>query len=67
MSTLIRPEISIKNKYWISRHRYYELKHFCLQYTDWKKMYLILTDTSIPSIQTEHAKSKGNQDRKSVV
>ena len=36
MSTVIRPEISEKSKYWISRNRYYELKHFCLQYPDWK-------------------------------
>ena len=32
----IRPELSKKNKYWIDRHRYYELKHFCLQYKNWK-------------------------------
>lgn len=31
------PELSQKNKYWIERHRYYELKHFCLQYRTWKK------------------------------
>lgn len=39
MATLIRPEISEKNKYWISKHRHYELKHFCLQYHTWKKTY----------------------------
>ncbi|MCM1363450.1 MAG: hypothetical protein NC215_00500 [Ruminococcus sp.] len=39
MGTNIRPEISEKNKYWIDRHRYYELKHFCLQYHNWKKAY----------------------------
>ena len=32
MGTQIRPELSEKNLYWIDRHRYYELKHFCLQY-----------------------------------
>lgn len=37
MSTVIRPEISKKNRYWISRHRFYELKHFCLQYHEWKE------------------------------
>ena len=37
MSTTIRPELSDKNKYWIEKHRYYELKHFCLQYPMWKK------------------------------
>lgn len=39
MSTPMRPELSPKNPYWIERHRYYELKHFCLQYPYWKKMY----------------------------
>ena len=32
----IRPELSKHNRYWIDRHRYYELKHFCLQYKTWK-------------------------------
>lgn len=32
-----RAEISKRNKYYISKHRYYELKHFCLQYPEWKK------------------------------
>jgi len=39
MATVIRPEISVKNKYWIDKHRHYELKHFCLQYPMWKKLY----------------------------
>lgn len=42
MATLIRPELSDKNKYWVEKHRYYELKHFCLQYPIWKKAYLAL-------------------------
>ena len=37
MATLIRPEISQKNRYWIDKHRHYELKYFCLQYPNWKK------------------------------
>lgn len=37
MATVIRPEISEKSKYYIDKHRYYELKHFCLQYNEWKK------------------------------
>ena len=39
MGTNIRPETSEKNPYWIDRHRYYELKHFCMQYPEWKKAY----------------------------
>ena len=37
MSTKVRPELSKKNKYWINKHRYYELKHFVLQYPIWKE------------------------------
>lgn len=39
MATIIRPEISKKRDYYISKHRYYELKHFCLQYSEYKKKY----------------------------
>lgn len=48
MATVIRPEISEKNKYWIDKHRHYELKHFCLQYPEWKKAYAEFNDVSIP-------------------
>ena len=44
MATNIRPEISEKNKYWIEKHRHYELKHFCLQYPTWKRAYDDLDD-----------------------
>ena len=27
-------------EYSISKHRFYELKHFCLQYPEWKQQYL---------------------------
>lgn len=37
MGSTIRAELSGNNKYWIEKHRYYELKHFCLQYPIWKK------------------------------
>ena len=47
MATVIRAEISEKNKYWIDKHRHYELKHFCLQYPTWKKAYADYNDTSL--------------------
>lgn len=37
MAGNLRPELSKKNKYWIDKNRYYELKYFCLQYPIWKK------------------------------
>lgn len=39
MATVIRPEISQRNKYYIEKHRHYELKHFCLQYPTWKRLH----------------------------
>lgn len=48
MTTKIRPEISTKNKYWIDKHRHYELKHFCLQYPTWKKAYADFDNPSMP-------------------
>ena len=44
MSTLIRPELSVNNRYWIDKHRYYELKHFCMQYPIWRHAYNSLVD-----------------------
>lgn len=40
MGTTLRADISKSNQYWISKHRYYELKHFCLQYKELKQMYI---------------------------
>lgn len=39
MGTVIRAKLSERNKYWVEKHRHYELKHFCLQYPIWKKSY----------------------------
>ena len=48
MTTVLRAELSTKNKYYIDKHRYYELKHFCLQYPLWKKAYAELEAIDIP-------------------
>ena len=37
MGTSIRTEVSKYNPYYISKHRYLELKHFCLQYPEWER------------------------------
>lgn len=57
MATVIRPEISRDNKYWISKHRYYELKHFCLQYPIWKKIVLDAYSSNISSSIVERIPS----------
>lgn len=58
MGTDIRAEVSTKNRYWIEKHRYYELKHFCLQYSQWKKMYVSLD--GLPSHSSMAARFEKN-------
>lgn len=48
MTTTIRPELAESNKYRINKHRYYELKHYCLQYPVWKKNYAMFDNTGLP-------------------
>ena len=43
-----KPELSKDNPYYIGRHRYYELKHFCLQYPDWQKQLKMLEPPLTP-------------------
>jgi len=62
MSTDVRPEISERSPYWIERHRYYELKHFCLQYPIWKKAYLALDGYCSQSMTTDEKIKTGNGD-----
>jgi len=57
MSTLIRPKISEKNKYYIDKHRYYELKHFCLQYNEWKKAYAACNESIVFAASVERMPS----------
>ena len=57
MATVIRAEISVKNRYWIDKHRHYELKHFCLQYPEWKRMYATIGIPSMSSSMTEKFQS----------
>ena len=47
MSTMIRAELSNKSKWHISKERYYELKHFCLQYPEWKRKLIDIQYTAI--------------------
>lgn len=60
MSTVIRPEIKEKNKYHIGKHRYYELKHFCLQYWDWKKKLVELEEMDAVKSSTLSAAKPAN-------
>lgn len=50
MGTNYRAKISKKNKYWISKHRFYEIEHHCLQYKEWKDEYLALSTQGIKGV-----------------
>lgn len=56
MATKIRAEISQKNKYYIDKHRHYELKHFCLQYPTWKKAHADCLTADIPMSMIDGAR-----------
>lgn len=58
MGTTIRAEVSTKNRYYLDKHRYYELKHFCLQYPEWKKLYS--TIDSLSSRPTDGVRTNTN-------
>lgn len=62
MGTTIRPSLSEKNRYWIEKHRYYELKHFCLQYPIWKKAYASLDSLSNRPVDLAAIKSTSISD-----
>ena len=57
MATLVRANISEKNKYYINKHRHYELKHFCLQYPEWKRLYSELEDSNVSLSQIDRLPS----------
>lgn len=59
MATVIRPEISKKNKYYIDKHRHYELKHFCLQYPTWKKLHDDALESCISAAKLDQIRSSG--------
>ena len=58
----VRAEISEKNKWWLPRHRYYELKHFCLQYPAWKKILAKLKGVGVYPLDLEKVSRTNNID-----
>ena len=62
MAGNLRPELSKKNKYWIDKNRFYELKYFCLQYPLWKYAYDALDGTRISSFDLTYVKASTSTD-----
>lgn len=61
MNGKVRPSVSNRNQYYIDKHRYYELKHFCLQYPVWRKLRNAISGVSDPS-DTYISKTNGVDD-----
>lgn len=57
-----RAELSKKNPYHISGHRYYELKHFCMQYPEWKQALVMLDAWKAKPEELRTYTIKGNRD-----
>ena len=47
----IRSVHSKSNKYWISKHRFYQLYHWCLQYPEWKDKCVVLENGGLTGVQ----------------
>lgn len=58
----LKPELSKKNKYWIDKNRYYELKYFCLQYPLWKHAYDSLDGMRVSSFDLTGVKASSRTD-----
>ena len=57
MSTVIRSKLSRKNRFYIDKNRYYELKYFCLQYDDWKRALTDIQNTirTLPEVYVQQS------------
>lgn len=62
MSDTVRPEVSKKNDYWIPKHRYYELKHFCQQYPEWKAACASIDGYAISRLTGERVQTSKQTD-----
>ena len=58
----LKPCLSAKNPYALSKHRYYELKHFCLQYPEWVKIRRAI-DISVPTNSVIKLRDEGRFDK----
>lgn len=58
----MKNEISSRNPYHISKHKMLELRHFCLQYPEWKKEYSRLSQISIRGINLDKISTAKTND-----
>lgn len=58
--TKIRPVLSTKNKYYISKHAFYAAYHFAMQYSEWKIEYERLMSSAVRGIDYEKDNTSGS-------
>ena len=63
----LKPELSKRNKWHISKHKYLELKHYCLQYPEWKKSYAELLVVRSHANLHQHIQTSKLQDTTSHI
>lgn len=63
----LKNELSEKSRYHLSKHRYLELKHFCLQYPEWKERLKAIPDISAHGIGTAGSDRIGNETERIAV
>ena len=62
-----KPELSMNNPYWIPKHRFYELRHFCLQYPYWLHMYCSLNPVKASRMVDPSYKQQGTHSDPTAV
>lgn len=63
----LKNELSEKSRYHLSKHRYLELKHFCLQYPEWKERLKELPDIRAYDPSTTGSGQLGNETERIAV
>lgn len=58
--TKIRPVLSTKNKFYISKHAFYAAYHFAMQYSEWKLEYESLISSAVRGIDYEKDNTGGS-------
>ncbi len=62
MSQKLRPGVSSRNQYYLEKHRYYELTHFCRQYPSWKRTYTAIDGLARQNLESPTIISSGYSD-----
>ena len=57
----LKNELSERSRYYLSKHRYLELKHFCLQYPEWKVRLREIVDISAHDMATAGSDQISNE------